>query len=325
MLGLLACTSYDRQSVLDPAAPEAASIHTLFLVMLVISIVVYVIVVGVMLGIMGRRHAVTDAELRSPKREESATRWIKLAVAVIVPILFAFLVYDLSIGRNLNKMPTEPMLTIDVTGHQWWWDVEYEDPIPQNRVHTANEIHIPVGRKVRVKLASHDVIHSFWVPNLTGKKDLIPGHDNELVIQADRPGTFRGPCAEYCGLEHAKMALFVVAEPKEKFAEWIDHQRTPSVPPSDSLAVAGQLVFETGPCATCHSIAGTRAAARVGPDLTHLQSRSTIAAGTLENTRGNLAGWIVDPQAIKPGAKMPTNQIEPKNLQALLAYLETLK
>ena len=320
----MACTGYDRQSVLDPAGPQATSTHQLFYFMMAVSVVVYVIVIGALLLIIrNRRYAVDDTE--SPPREERAGRAVKLAVAVVIPILFLFLLYDFAVARGIGRMPESSMLTIDVTGHQWWWEVAYEDPIPHNIVRTANEIHIPVGRPVMIKLASHDVIHSFWVPNLSGKKDLIPGHKNELWIRADHPGIYRGQCAEFCGLEHAKMALLVVAEPAEDFSRWIIHQREPAPVPADSMTAKGQEVFESGPCVMCHTISSTAAAATVGPDLTHVASRLTLAAASLPNTRGNLAGWIVDPQIIKPGAKMPANALSPSDLQALLAYLGTLK
>ncbi|HEV7388206.1 MAG TPA: cytochrome c oxidase subunit II [Gemmatimonadaceae bacterium] len=320
----VACTGYDRQSVLDPASPHAASTRQLFYFMIAVSVVVYVVVVGMLLLVIRNRRVAVD-DLQSPAREEKAGRIIRLALAVVVPVLFVFLLYDFAVARGVGEMPDSSMLTIEVTGHQWWWEAAYDDPVPHNIFRTANEIHIPVGRPVRIKLASHDVIHSFWVPNLSGKKDLIPGHKDELVIQADRPGIYRGQCAEFCGLEHAKMSFWVVAEPVQDFSRWVERQRQPAPEPTDSITAAGRAVFETGSCATCHTIASTRAAATVGPNLTHIASRLTIAAGALPNNRGNLAGWIVDPQTIKPGAKMPPNSLAPRELQALLAYLETLK
>ncbi|MFL5637999.1 MAG: cytochrome c oxidase subunit II [Gemmatimonadaceae bacterium] len=321
---VVACTGYDRQSVLDPVSPHAASTRQLFYFMLVVSVITYILVVGALFAVIRNRRYATDDPV-SPAREHRAERAVQIAVLIVIPVLFLFLLYNFAVARNIGRMPAGPQLTIDVTGHQWWWDVVYEDPVPHNIVRTANEIHIPVGQTVMIKLASHDVIHSFWVPNLSGKKDLLPGHKDALWIRADRPGIYRGQCAEFCGLEHAKMALLVVAEPAAEFRTWIQHQRQPAPTPADSLTTKGQLVFETGPCAMCHTIASTRAAATVGPDLTHLASRMTLAAGTLPNTRGNLGGWIVDPQTIKPGAKMPANSLEPKDLQALLAYLGTLK
>ena len=173
---------------------------------------------------------------------------------------------------------------------------------------------VPVGRPVVIELRSIDVIHSFWPPELTGKRDLIPGKTNSLWLQADRPGEYRGQCAEFCGHQHAKMAFLVVAEPADSFAHWLETQRDTARTPTDSLTRRGQEVFLASSCPMCHAISGTPAA-----------SRRTIAAGTLRNTRGTLAGWIVDPQSIKPGAKMPPNALAPADLEALLAYLETLR
>jgi len=203
--------------------------------------------------------------------------------------------------------------------------VHYEDSVPQRRVTTANELYLPVGQRVKLVMTSTDVIHSFWVPNLAGKKDIVPGYRTETWIQADRPGVYRGQCAEFCGHQHAKMGITVIAVPRAEFDQWIAQQLQPAAPPTDSIALAGQQVFVNGPCAMCHNITGTTASGIVGPDLTHLASRRMIGAGTLLNRRGQLAGWIVDPQGIKPGVRMPSNQIDPNDLRALLAYLETLR
>ena len=264
-------------------------------------------------------------EPTTAERETTARRAVAIGVGVTILILFPLLIYNFVVARNLARGPSPSRLSIRITGHQWWWDVEYEDPIPQNWARLANEIHIPVGQPVTIKLVSHDVIHSFWAPNLGGKKDLIPGHDDEAWIQANQPGVYRVQCAEFCGAEHAKMSMFVVAETPERFAAWLAHQRAPAGVPTDSLAARGRLVFEAGSCAVCHAVASTLAAGRVGPDLTHVASRLTLAAGTLPNTTGNLAGWILDPQTIKPGAKMPASELAPRDFQALLAYLGTLR
>jgi cytochrome c oxidase subunit 2 len=237
-----------------------------------------------------------------------------------------FLFVSVSTGSAIARVGGLRPLRIDVTGHQWWWEVEYPDNAdPQNIVTTANEIHVPVGRPVLIKMSSDDVIHSFWAPNLDGKKDLIPGHETRTWFRADTAGVYRGQCAEFCGHQHAKMAFFIVAEPKLEFEHWLEGQKGQASKPTDTLAQAGERVFLSGTCAMCHAIAGTGAGSKVGPDLTHLASRRTIAAGTLPNNTGNLAGWILDPQSIKPGAKMPPNQLDPQSLQALLAYLGTLK
>jgi cytochrome c oxidase subunit 2 len=203
--------------------------------------------------------------------------------------------------------------------------VHYDDPDPSKLVVDANELHIPAGQPVQVKVTSQDVIHSFWVPNIIGKRDLIPGYTSSLFLDADKPGLYRAQCAEFCGHEHAKMALWVVVHTPDDFAKWLAQARSPAAIPSDSSAREGQKVFMAGPCSSCHAITGQPAYGTVGPNLTHLASRRTIAAGTLPNTRGNLAGWVVDPQSIKPGVRMPSNQLEPKDLRALLDYLESLK
>jgi cytochrome c oxidase subunit 2 len=231
----------------------------------------------------------------------------------------------LGVGRTISGSPASRPLTIELTGHQWWWEATYADPSPRGRFTTANEIHIPVGRPVLFILNADDVIHSLWVPNLAGKKDLVPGRPQTLWFQADTPGVYRGQCAEFCGYQHAKMALFVVAEPPAQYAQWARASQAQAAPPNDPVAIRGQQAFMNGSCVLCHNIEGTPAGSHAGPDLTHLAGRRTLAAGTIRNTRGNLAGWIVDPQRIKPGAHMPPTHLAPGELDALLTYLQTLK
>jgi cytochrome c oxidase subunit 2 len=216
-------------------------------------------------------------------------------------------------------------ITIKVTGHQWWWEIEYEHPEPYRRFITANEIHIPVGEPVTVKLTSSDVIHSFWVPSLTGKMDLIPGRQNEIQFVGEREGTYRGQCSEFCGWQHAHMGLIIVAKSREDFNLWREQQAKPAAPPSDAERQRGQDIFLSKPCIMCHAVRGAQAGGRVAPDLTHLASRRSIAAGTLPMSRGNLAAWIIDPQGIKPGAHMPLMKIEPDELHTLVSFLEGLK
>jgi cytochrome c oxidase subunit 2 len=203
--------------------------------------------------------------------------------------------------------------------------VQYDNPVPSLRVTTANEIHIPVGRPVAFSLLSTDVVHSLWIPNLQGKIDLVPGRLNELWLRADTAGVYRGQCAEYCGLQHAKMALVVVADPPDQFERWLAANRAPAPAPVTPEQQRGKDIVERGPCAMCHNITGTSAGGRTAPDLTHLASRSTLAAGSIPNVHGYLAGWIADPQAIKPGNRMPPSGLSSEELQAVLAYLETLK
>jgi cytochrome c oxidase subunit 2 len=227
--------------------------------------------------------------------------------------------------RALAQLPLRGAATIEMTAHQYWWEARYGESRSSNYFTTANELHIPVGTPVQVTLHSNDVIHSFWVPNLQGKKDLIPGRTATIQLRADRAGTFRGQCAEFCGMQHANMAFLVIAEPPARYQEWTEHQRSAAAAPVSEEEKLGRRVFMGATCAQCHTISGTEAAGRIGPDLTHLASRKTIAAGMLPNTRGHLAGWILDPQQIKPGNSMPPSALAAEDLKALLAYLGTLQ
>jgi cytochrome c oxidase subunit 2 len=245
------------------------------------------------------------------------------AVATVV-ILLGLLVASAATGRALAVSSTSP-LEVKVVGHQWWWEVRYPGTMPSLDVTTANELHLPVGRPVQVELTAHDVIHSFWIPSLHGKEDLIPGRINTLSLQADRPGRYEGLCAEFCGLQHAHMAFSVVAEEEGAFQAWLQAQRQPSALPADAVQARGQQVFVETPCAMCHSVMGTPAGGRNGPDLTHVASRPYLAAGALENTPDHMAAWIRDPHHFKPGAKMPPTALQAADLQALFAYLGSLK
>ena len=341
------------QRVLDPAGPQAEHIARLATFLFVTAGIVCAIVFAALaLSVQnGRRRADRgEAPDETPDGERRRGRAIGLAAAATTVVLFVYLVAAVRTGRALawtaeggpteragppgappglpperGPFPGGAPLTVEVTGRQWWWEMKYDDPTPSRMLTTANELHIPVGRPVRIVTQSYDVIHSFWVPKLHGKQDMIPGYKNVLWLRADRPGVYRGQCAEYCGHQHAHMAFDVIAESPAEFARWYESQLAPSAPPTDSSAQHGQTVFMSNACIMCHAIGGTPAASRVGPDLTHLASRRTLAAGTLPNTRGHLAGWIVDPQGIKPGARMPSNQLTPDDLNALLDYLRSLK
>ena len=308
------------QSILHPAGVQAARVSHLWWVMFWICAVVWAAVaVAALVAIArGRRGSstATDAQIG---------RSITVAGGLSVAALLGLLFQSILTGRALDTLRSPDALRIQVTGNQWWWDVQYEHAVPSLRVTTANEIHIPVGRAIRFDLLSTDVIHSLWIPNLQGKIDLVPGRLNELWLRADQPGVYRGQCAEYCGLQHAKMALVVVADSPDDFERWLAANRAPAPPPTTPEQQRGRDIFERGPCAMCHTIAGTSAGGRSAPDLTHLASRSTIGAGTLPNTKGYLAGWIADPQHIKPGNRMPPPGLNGEELQAVLAYLETLK
>jgi cytochrome c oxidase subunit II len=325
-LALAGCSG--RLPVLDPAGPQSGRIASYWWLTFWIScIVLGAIVVFLIDTIARRRITIPGSVLHADARvERRLTVGVSVAVALTVVTLALLLVATVATGRGLRTLGgEEPAVTVLVTARQWWWDVEYWDPVPSHRVRTANEIHVPVGRTVLVKTRSADVIHSFWVPALHGKQDHIPGHDASLTLKADRPGTFAGQCAEFCGYQHAHMRLLVVAEAPEAFEAWLEAQRHPAAEPADSLAQRGRDVFFAGSCVLCHAIVGTTAGARTGPDLTHLGSRAMLAAGTLPNTPGHLAGWIVDPQSVKPGARMPANSLDAEDLQALLAYLGGLR
>ncbi|HEX6433970.1 MAG TPA: cytochrome c oxidase subunit II [Gemmatimonadales bacterium] len=333
MIGAVLAHSLLQQvhSALNPSSPQTRLIDRLWDAMYLTSVAVFLLVVAALLWGAFRRRAAehsptADAPvIPRPEGERRLTTAVALATGLTVLILFGFLVSDVSVGRQLSKAPGDSALQVRVTGHQWWWEVQYRDSIAQNWVTTANEIHIPAGRPVVFELRSTDVIHSFWPPSLSQKRDLIPGNVNSLWFRADTPGVYRGQCLEYCGLQHAKMGFLVIADSPADFAAWLDGQRDTASTPTDSVTRRGQEVFLASSCAMCHAISGTPAGSRIGPDLTHLASRQTLAAGTLPNTRGNLAGWILNPQTIKPGTKMPPNQFNPDDLQALLTYLESLK
>jgi cytochrome c oxidase subunit II len=315
-----------NQSVLQSSGPLAERVESLWWFSFITAALVYLVTIGALWWAASRaRRREQQGEELPADDERRMTRGVTLAVGATVVILLVFLVTDLSVGRTLDPVPRKHPITIEVTGKQWWWDITYADTSAQGRFTTANEIHIPVGEPVLLLLNARDVIHSFWAPNLAGKKDLIPGYTQSMWFQADTAGDYRAQCAEFCGVQHAKMALHVIAESPEQYRQWVAAQRSPAKTPTDSVADRGREVFLTGQCAMCHAITGTSAASRNGPDLTHLASRRTIAAGTLPNTRGALAGWIVDPQQVKPGAHMPPNQLSPPDLDALLTYLQSLK
>jgi cytochrome c oxidase subunit 2 len=317
------------QDALRPAGVQAEHIGSLWNLTLGLCALVFVLVLGACLFALWRAPrggAGTAPDLSSLAGPERRTwRTIKWAAAAATVGLLALLAGDVFTSRALARMPLRDAVNIELVGHQFWWEARYHDADPAREFTTANELHIPVGRPVVVTLRSNDVIHSLWIPNLHGKKDLIPGRTATLRLRADRAGSYRGQCAEFCGLEHAMMALLVEAEPNANYEAWAARQRQPAPEPAGAMALRGRAVFLGKSCVMCHTIAGTAARAVLGPDLTHLASRRTIAAGMFPNNRGHLAGWIADPQALKPGVNMPANALAADDLQALLAYLETLK
>ena len=313
-------------SVLAPASPQASSIAHLSRFAFAVATLVYLLTIGALgwaLRRAGRR--ARDGEPLAADSERHMTRGVTWALAATIVTLLVFFGYDLSVGRTLSTSLGEHPLTIEVSGRQWWWEIEYADTSAHGRFTTANEIHIPAGRPVLFLLSAADVIHSIWVPNLGGKKDLIPGYTQSVWFQADTPGVYRGQCAEFCGLQHAKMAMFIIADRPADYARWVEAQRQPAPAPVDSVSQRGRDVFMTRSCAMCHAIEGTQAGSHNGPDLTHLASRRTIGAGSLPNTRDSLSQWIADPQRFKPGSHMPPSTLAPNDLDALVTYLQSLK
>jgi cytochrome c oxidase subunit II len=250
-----------------------------------------------------------------------------LVAGVAVPILFlvGFLGFSVRTGGEVATPPGEHELVIEVTGHMFWWEVHY----PDHDITTANELHIPVGTVVHLEVTSADVIHSFWVPQLSpGKVDMVPGRTNAIWMFAEEPGRFRGQCTEFGGVQHALMSLSVTAHEPGGFEDWVEARRSPPPPPADSLEMQGMAVFFNAGCSSCHAIEGIRPPdprGMAGPSLSHLASRETLAALTIPNDREHLTAWIVDPHQYKPGVRMPPTRLPSTDLEALVTYLETLQ
>jgi cytochrome c oxidase subunit 2 len=336
---------HSDESALDPAGPQAQRISSLMWLFIWICIGVYVLVMLTLLGaFLHRRRGNTaphtgDTPITEPDPVREGHLWSVVSGSIVITVitLFILLFADFSTGRALHSLSrSEEPIRVRLTAHQWWWEVEYIDwpdrmgeRGPSKIVMDANEIHVPVDPDhpvpVEMDLQSADVIHSFWVPSLHGKKDIIPGHPTTIFLQADQVGTYWGECAEYCGYQHAQMRIVVLAEPVSRFKSWLQFQHQPPPEPTNAMQKRGREVFLQGSCLMCHTISGTIAHGRLGPDLTHIASRRILAAGAIPNAPGHLAGWIMDPQAIKPGVHMPQNNLKAEDLRALLEYLETLK
>jgi cytochrome c oxidase subunit II len=320
-----------RQSAVDAAGVQAQHLEDLWWLFFWVCVAVWIIVMAMLLIALSRNKRVDAGTAPDvpgdPARERHAGYAVKGAVAVTLVVLFILMFVSFRAGRAIDTLSqAEGPLHIKVTGQQWWWQVEYvDDAQPSNNVVAGNEIHVPVGRPVRIDLVSHDVIHSFWLPNLHGKKDLIPNYPTTIYFQADRPGIYWGQCAEFCGYEHAKMRFMVVAQSPEEYQSWYETAQRQAASPTTDSQKRGQQIFLTSVCAQCHTISGTTASATVGPNLTHVASKPYIASGSLENTHANLRSWITDPQAIKPGVKMPMNTFSEAELDALISYIESLK
>jgi cytochrome c oxidase subunit II len=310
-----------RQSALDPQGPGARDIAALwwFIFALIGAITVAVLVlvaVALLRARSAREHGSARLERRFIVGGGIVLPLVTAVVLMVATVVTIESVPELS-GRPIEVGEPE----IEVIGHRFWWEVRY----PGHGITTANEIHVPAGRPIVIGMTSLDVIHSFWVPKLHGKIDLTPGHSTYITLEADRPGEYRGQCAEFCGVQHALMGMLVIAESEDDYEAWLEREAQPARSPQTDEQEAGlQAFFDVG-CDACHRLRGTDADGDLGPDLTHFGARRTIGAATVENNRGNLGGWIVDAQSIKPGNLMPPMRVESDQLLNLLDYLESLE
>jgi len=314
---LLAACDDRAPSSLRTHAPQGDRIAHVFWLMFLLAAAVYVVVGGLIVV------AATRGRRRGGARPSRASdeRFIWLG-GIAVPAVILAVLATVTVGSaNVLRDPGHDPLRVEVIGKRWWWAVRY----PREGITTANEIRVPVGRPVEVLLRSDNVIHSFWVPELNGKMDTIPGQTSVHHFTATRAGTYRGECAEFCGLQHANMNFVVLAEPAADFDRWVVQHRNPPSGPASELEARGEAVFVRSACAGCHTIRGTDARGVLGPDLTDFGGRQSIGAKTVPNDRARLEGWIADPRSIKPGVLMPPTALEPDELQALVAYLESLK
>lgn len=324
-LSLSGCSGI--QNALGGQGAEDANFVRLFTVFMVVCTIMYVLVAAALVAAVWRRRkaALTVDDRKhhqtSPVVRPALIGWTGLIAVGLIALTIASFFTDRSNAAN----GSDPKLRLTVTANQWWWDVEYNLHDVSKTVRTANEIHLPVGIPVEVTLKSNDVIHSFWIPNLAGKQDLIPGRQTDAQLLPRKTGLYRGQCAEFCGTQHAQMALDVTVESKADFERWYEAQLQPARAPADPLQLAGYRYITTRECSSCHAITGTPAGGQVAPDLTHFASRRTIAAGAMPMNGVNIARWVSDPQAHKPGNRMPTIPMKRDDLHGITAYLEALK
>jgi cytochrome c oxidase subunit 2 len=310
------------QSTLSPHSHPAHEIRTLWWWMLAVASIVFLGAVAMLVVGWVRRRKEGLPLLGNAER---TTTSLVVIFGMVIPVLVlsvVFVVSDIVVIKDTQApAAATTQMTVDVIGHQWWWEVRY----PGGQAVTANEIHIPTGTRVRMLGTSADVIHSFWVPELNRKIDVEPGYRNSILLESARPGRFRGQCAEFCGLQHANMSFWVIAEPPARFRAWLAGQAAPARAPAGAQARAGEQVFLSQACSSCHQIRGTSARGTIGPDLTHLATRSSLASLTIPNDAASLRSWIADPQHIKPGSKMPGLDLTSGQIDELVAYLRGLR
>ncbi len=309
------------QSTLDPKGPVAQMQYDVFIVTVVICTAVFLLTAGLLVYAVWRFRA-RPGHMEATMRHAHGNPKVEAAlIGVVALLLIIIAVPNIRVLFAASDPPaSEEILNVDVVGKQWWWRFSY----PTFGVETANELHVPVGRVVKANLRTDDVIHSFWVPKLAGKVDLIPNKANDIWFKADAPGVYYGQCAEFCGPSHANMRLRVIVHPEAEFEAWIEAQQAVAEAPTDALAQEGARVFQER-CTACHAVAGTSANGVIGPNLTHIGSRQTLAAGLLSNSTPNLERWLRNPQAVKPGSLMPNLGLSEPEVASLVAYLQHLK
>ncbi len=314
------------QNTLNPHSHPAADIANLFWVMMAVSFGGLALITGLLVFAWvrrGRRGFGADPD--DPHPGERPSWFVVVGMGVVFPLMVVIALFVVGNGVIISSTQapaaSSTAMTVDAIGHQWYWAFRY----PGTKAVTAGELHIPVRTRVNLVATTADVIHSFWVPELNRKVDTIPGRQNRILLYANTPGVFRGQCAEYCGLQHAHMGMLVIVQSKAQFRTWLAKQSAPAAAPTTALARHGEQIFLDGPCASCHAIRGTSARGFVGPDLTHLASRTTLAGLTIPNRADYLARWIVDSQHFKPGNQMPDFNLSQRQVHALVAYLEGLK
>jgi len=314
------------QTPLDPVGDQASQLFSLLTLMLWVCGIAYALVLAFLGWTLWRARHVLERDPPEVAPEDRRLNhglriWAGLVAVGLIILAGGSYVVDWA----LSRAEREAALEVRVTGHQWWWRIEYRDPATHQWIETANELHLPQGRTALVLLGSADVIHSFWVPNVAGKMDMVPGRINQVALTPRRLGWFRGQCAEFCGSQHAHMAFDVYVDSPAQFAAWLTAQRQPATAATDPVLARGAQVVTQGPCAACHRLRGTPATGRAGPDITHLASRHALAAGTLPLTRGAIQGWIAQPKALKPGTMMPAIPLSAADADAVSRYLVTLK
>lgn len=311
------------QSPLSPAGEQADALHSLFMLMMIVCGGVYLLVLaGLLWSVLRARTCHQTGAGAGAGGDRRLDRGLYTAAGAIVVGLTVLIVGSFIADRALVAAREDDAMIVRVTGHQWWWRIEYRDPASGRWIETANELHLPLGRTARVELASGDVIHSFWVPNVSGKIDMIPGRRNIIDLTPRRLGWFRGQCTEFCGTQHAHMAFDVKVDSQPEFDAWLARQGSGAM--AEKQDGHGATVFLRA-CGSCHTVRGTAATGRAGPDLTHFASRRSIAAGTLPMSRGGIQGWLAQPQALKPGTSMPAVPLLPADADAVATYLETLR